>query len=115
MDRVAEFFSQKSVRRFLALVAFVGVLYLFRHLAILLVFFVTFERSLGWAARALSARTGLSRKKCVLVVVGVILAALGIAIYLGVGKTIRTFTAAQATLPSDLARLRENHAVLWLQ
>jgi predicted PurR-regulated permease PerM len=112
MDRVAAFMSQKSVRRFLALVAFLGVIYLFRHLAILLVFFVTFERSLGWAAKALSARTGLSRKKCVLIVVGVILGALGIAIFLGVGKTIRTFTEAQATMPADLARLKEHPLII---
>ena len=38
----------------MAIAAFVGFLYLFRHLALLLVFFVTFERALGWGSRALT-------------------------------------------------------------
>jgi predicted PurR-regulated permease PerM len=112
MDRVADFFSQKTPRRALALLAFGAVLYLFRHLAILLVFFVTFERSLGWSARTLSARTGLPKKKCVLLVLALIFAGLGILAWLGIGKSIRTFTAMQETFPERFAQLREHPLVM---
>ncbi|OJY31592.1 MAG: hypothetical protein BGO98_16350 [Myxococcales bacterium 68-20] len=115
MDRVADFFSQRTPRRLLALFAFGTVIYLFRHLAILLVFFVTFERALGWSARTLSGRTGLSRKKCVLIVLAVIAAVLGVLAWLGIGKTVRTFTAMQETFPERLAQLREHPLVVRLE
>jgi predicted PurR-regulated permease PerM len=111
IDAVADFFAQKTPRRVVALAAFLGVLYLFRHLAILLLFFVTFERALGWSAKTLAARTGLPRKKCVLIVLAVIVVGLGALTWLGVGKSIRAFTAMQATFPEKLAALRENPIV----
>ena len=112
MDRVADFFSQKTPRRLLALVAFGTALYLFRHLAILLVFFVTFERALGWSARTLAARTGLPRSKCVLLVIAVVAVALGVLAWLGIGKTLRTFAAMQKSYPEKLAQLREHPLVV---
>src|SRR5688572_2062059 len=99
MDRVADFFSQKTPRRFVALVSFVAVLYLFRHLALLLVFFVTFERALGWSANLIAARSGLTRKKCVLLVLAILASLFGVIVWLGVGKTLRTFAVMQDTLP----------------
>lgn len=111
MDRVAEFFSQKTPRRFTALLAFGALLYLFRHLAILLVFFVSFERALGWSSRMLSTRTGLPRKKCVLLVLGLVVACLGIIAWLGIGKSVRTFAAMQETFPERLAELRSHPLV----
>lgn len=115
MDRVADFFSQKTPRRLLALAAFATILYLFRHLAILLVFFVTFERALGWSARTLSARTGIPRKKCVLIVLGVLVVVLGVLAWLGIGKTVRTFTLMHESYPEKLAQLREHPLVVRLE
>lgn len=112
MDRVADFFAQRTPRRLLALLAFGTVLYLFRHLAILLVFFVTFERALGWSARVLSARTGLSRKKCVFIVLATLTVVFGVLAWLGIGKTVRTFAAMHEGLPEHLAELREHPLVL---
>jgi len=112
MDRVAEFFSEKTPRRLLALAVFLAVLFLFRHLAILLVFFVTFERALGFGARRLSARLGVPRKRCVLLLLGafgVVVVGLG---WMGIGKTIRTFTALQHDFPERLAALREHPLVV---
>lgn len=111
MDRVSAFLSQKTPRRALALAGFVGALYLFRHLAIVFVFFVSFQRALGFAARLMEAKTGISRKKSVLVIVGVLASLLGILVYLQVGKTIQTFAAMQETLPDRLAELRQNPLV----
>jgi predicted PurR-regulated permease PerM len=92
----------------MALAIFVTLLYLFRHLAILLLFFVTFERAMGFSSRMLAARTGLSRKKSLLLILFVIALGLGAVAWLGIGKTIRTFTAMQEHFPERLAQLREH-------
>jgi len=115
MDRVAAFLSEKTPRRFVAIASFVGLLYLFRHLALLLVFFVTFERLLGWGARSIAARSGLSRKKSLLVLVLGIVVALGIGAWLGIGKTIRTVAAVQDSFPDRLAELKENPLLVKVQ
>lgn len=115
MDRVAAFLSEKTPRRFTAIASFVAILYLFRHLALLLVFFVSFERLLGWGARVLSKRSGLSRKKSLLALVAVILTWIGIGAWLGIGKTIRTVTEVQDTFPDRLAELKENALLVKVQ
>ena len=108
MDRVAAFLSEKTPRRFMAIAAFVAVLYLFRHLALLLVFFVAFERTLGWGARTIASRTGLGRKKSLLLLVAAIVSLFGLGAWLGIGKTIRTVAAVQENFPDRLAELRKN-------
>ena len=107
VDRVADFFAQRTPRRILTLSVFFGLLYTFRHLAILLLFFVTFERALGFCARELSKRTGLPRKKCLLITLGVILVVVTGLAWFGIGKTVRTFTAMQTTFPEKLAEIRK--------
>jgi predicted PurR-regulated permease PerM len=108
MDRVAAFMSERTPRRLLALGVFLGLLAAFQHLAILLVFFVAFERALGFATRELSARTKLPRKVTVLGLVVMVALGLAAVAWLGVGKTVRTFTEVQASFPERLAELREN-------
>lgn len=115
MDRVADFLSEKTPRRLLTLCAFAGVLYLFRHLAILVVFFVSFERALGFCARHVAKRTGLGRKKAILVVLAVMLGGTALVGWLGVGKAIRTFGHMQESFPDRLAELRENALVQKLE
>lgn len=111
MDYIAIFLAQRTPRRAIALIAFLVVLYLFRSLALLLVFFVTFERALGWSAAMLAKRTGIKRTRCVLIILGIIVAALTAVIWMGVGKTVRTFTAMQQDFPERLAQLREHPLV----
>jgi predicted PurR-regulated permease PerM len=111
MDRVAAFVSQRTPRRLLALAAFFSLLYLFRHLAILLVFFVTFERALGWSAKMLSAKTGLPRKKCVLIVLAVLGVIVGLLVWRGIGASIRAYAAMNATVPDRLAQLKDHPLV----
>jgi predicted PurR-regulated permease PerM len=115
MDRVAAFLSEKTPRRFVAIASFVGVLYLFRHLALLLVFFVTFERLLGWGSRTLHAKTGMGRKKALLALVAVIAMLLGAGAWLGIGKTIRTVSDVQESFPDRLAELKENPLLVKVQ
>lgn len=111
MDWIAQAVSQKTPRRLLALALFLSTLYVFRSLAILLVFFVAFERALGWSAQALAGRIGVARKKCVLIVLGVFFAILGAFVWLGIGKTIRVVSDVHDDLPERLAALREHPIV----
>jgi predicted PurR-regulated permease PerM len=115
MDRVAAFLSEKTPRRFMAVAAFIGTLYLFRHLALLLIFFVTFERALGWGSRAIAKRTGLSRKKSILALVVALVALLGLGAWAGIGKTIRTVTAIEDSFPERLEELKSNPLLEKLQ
>src|SRR5690242_16294510 len=109
MDRVAAFLSEKTPRRFMAIAAFLGVLYLFRHLALLLIFFVTFERALGWGSRAIAKHTGIARKKSVLLLV------FGLGAWAGIGKTIRTVAHMQDSFPDRFEELKSNPLVEKLQ
>lgn len=111
MDHVAEFLSQKTPRRFIALVVFLSLIYVFRSLALLLVFFVTFERGLGWASKTLCRFTGVPRKKCLLMILGVLALLFGAVVWMGIGKTIRTFTIMQESFPEKLAELHEHPLV----
>ncbi|MDP3277753.1 MAG: AI-2E family transporter [Deltaproteobacteria bacterium] len=63
------YLTDRNVRRVITLALFLGSLWFFRHLMLLLVFFVIFERSIGLGADVLSKRTGLKFKWCVLLVV----------------------------------------------
>jgi predicted PurR-regulated permease PerM len=91
------------------------MLYLFRHLALLLVFFVTFERSLNVSAKLVSRYAGLSRKKSVLAVLGGLVVGLGLLGWLGVGKSIRAYSAVAESVPDRVAELRENPLVVKVQ
>lgn len=115
MDRVAAFMSERPPRRALALGTFVLVLWLFRHLAILLVFFVAFERALGAASRLLAARTRLSHKASVLSVVLGFLAIVSGLFALGVGRAVRGFAVVQEELPRFVAEIRDNPLVARLE
>ena len=112
MDRVASFLTEKTPRRFMAVAAFLVVLYLFADLAVLLVFFVTFERALGFLSRQLAARTKLTPKKSLLVIVGLFVALLGVLGWLGVGSTVRAVARVHTSFPNRLAELRENPLVI---
>ena len=107
VDKIADFFAQRTPRRLLTLSLFFALLYVFRHLAILLLFFVTFERALGWCAREVAKRTGVSRKKGLLLSLGVILLAVTGLAWFGIGKTVRTFAAMQDSFPEKLQKIRE--------
>jgi predicted PurR-regulated permease PerM len=108
MDRVAEFLAEKTPRRVLTLGLFVAILYGFRHLAPLLVFFVSFERALGWSTDMVHIRTKLSPKlSLLLVLLGSTIACVAAAA-LGVGKALHAFAEVNKAWPEWLAQLRES-------
>jgi predicted PurR-regulated permease PerM len=91
----------------LALALFVGLVVLFRHLIVLLVFFVAFERPLAAAADRVAARLGLSRRAAVGLVALVVLALLGGALAVGVGRAVRQYVAVRGSLPDRVAAFRD--------
>ena len=106
MDRVATFVSEKTPRRVIAIASFIAILYLFRHLALLLVFFVTFERVIGAGSDNVARRTGLSNKLSVLSLVLTIVAVGHIALRSDRGTA---FPAPSGT--SNHSRAPQAHAV----
>lgn len=101
--------TDRNLRRLVTLGVFLGVLYLFRHLSLLLVFFVLFERSLGYGAGALERRF---RVPVAVGVLGQILVALGALSALGVLGYTRIVPAAP-----DIARelqAQAQHLQAWL-
>jgi predicted PurR-regulated permease PerM len=107
VDRVGAFFQERTVRRIVAVSLFITLLILFRQLLLLLVFFVSFERLIGWPSEWLSRKTRLGRKAAVGLVALGILAVVGGLATVGVGRTIHAVTALKATLPEHIAHLRE--------
>lgn len=114
MDRVGAFLAEKTPRRVVALGVFLGALYLFRHLAILLVFFVTFERGLGFLAAQISQRAGIPRKRALLLSVAGVLGVIALVVWAGVGRSIKAYTAMHETFPERIAELREHPLFLKL-
>jgi predicted PurR-regulated permease PerM len=107
MDRVGAFFSERTPRRFISLALFIGLLVLFRHLLVLLVFFVVFERLFGAASDAIASRTRIGRKAALGGVVLGTLAALGVALAFGIGRLVPLIVNMRHTLPERIAAVRE--------
>ena len=108
MDRVAAFFAEKTPRRLLAVALFLTILYLFQHLAILLVFFVTFQRSMEFLVALLQKRAGMPRKRAVLATIALVVATIGVLAYLGIGRSVHAFTTMHERLPERIERLKEH-------
>jgi predicted PurR-regulated permease PerM len=115
MDPLARFLAGRTVRRAIALGAFLGLLLLFRHLIPLLVFFIAFSRSLGAAADAITRRTRIAQKWVVLGLVLALLGTLGGAIAFGVGRGIHAVVLLRQTLPEKIALVKETPLYQQLQ
>jgi len=107
MDRLGAFLSEKTPRRIIALATFAGLLVLFRHLLVLLVFFVVFERLFSVLGAQLATRTRLHAKWAHAIVAVLVLALLGGLLALGVGRAIRAGANARETLPARIAAIKQ--------
>jgi predicted PurR-regulated permease PerM len=75
-------------RRLIGVVLFLGLLYLFRHLAPVFICFVILERSLGWLADELDRRTPLERTGSIAVVLTALTVVLGGLVLWGVNRAV---------------------------
>ncbi len=88
VERLEQFLGHRRVKRVTALLVFVAALVLLRHLATLLVFYLIFSRGFGFLARKLSGWTRLGEKAWVGILVFVLVAGVGGAVWAGVHKSI---------------------------
>jgi predicted PurR-regulated permease PerM len=107
-DRIATFFAEKTARRATAVVLFLALIFLFRHLAIILVFFVAFERALFFSAGLLSRRLGWKRLAAFIFVLTVLLGVLGLTGFLSAGAVKRLVIEMRDNLPQAIAHVREH-------
>jgi predicted PurR-regulated permease PerM len=106
MDRVGVFLQEKTPRRAIALLGFVGLIVLFRQLLPLVVLFVAFERALGVSSAWLARRTRWREKYALLAIVAVIVAGVGAATTLSASRVVRGVERARDTLPERIAAAR---------
>ena len=105
-DRLADFLQERTVRRLLSVTLFVTALAAFKSLLLLLVFFVSFERAIGWASGHLQARAKLGQRAAVLVVTGVFLLLCVGGVVLGASRAVHAVVAARSDFPARLEAMR---------
>ncbi|HEY1957993.1 MAG TPA: AI-2E family transporter [Polyangiaceae bacterium] len=113
MDRVGEFFRERTARRLLALALFITLLVLFREELVLLAFFVAISSAFGGATRLLVARTQWPRKRAFLVVLATFLVSFGVLAALVATRAIRLVKHAQKTFPHQIAELEKNPIIVY--
>ena len=114
-DRVGEFLRERTPRRAIALAVFLGLVVLFRKLLILLVFFVVFERLIGYLSQQLATRARMKPRVALLIVSLLVLGLLGGLLGVGVGRAVHAALAARNTLPERIASIRQTPAFQAMQ
>lgn len=99
-------FTDRNVRRVFVLALFLGLLFVFRHLAVLLVVFVLFERALGTGARWLNARFRVPVAVAVIGQVVLGLVALALLVVLGYTRVVPAVPQVGAELEGQFHHLR---------
>lgn len=114
MDRVGSFFAEKTPRRALALCTFLGLLFVFRSLLVLVVFFVAFERGLGVSSGFLARRFKLPKKKVLLGLLAVLGLVFGGLAAWGATHVRAWVIEARTTWPGRLEVLKTHPRVVQL-
>jgi predicted PurR-regulated permease PerM len=99
-------FAPLTLRRALVLLIFAGLVLTFRRLLPMFVFFVAFERSIGWCACQLRGR-GMSRSGALAAVLVGLLGLVVAATALGSGSAVQAFFDLRDSLPERIAAIRE--------
>jgi len=115
MDRLGDFFRERTAKRLLALAMFVGLLVLFREELVLLAFFVALEGAFGWSTRALAARAKWPRKRAFLVVLVGFLGALGLVIALVAARALHVARHAQNAFPHTMHDIERNPILVYVR
>jgi predicted PurR-regulated permease PerM len=107
-DRIAEFLAQPTMRRAIALGAFLGLLIAFRKLLVLLVFFVVFERLIDWISTRVHQRWKLHPKLAHGLTALGVLGVVGTLLALGVLRVVHITAGARDPLIAQIAKIRES-------
>jgi predicted PurR-regulated permease PerM len=111
MDRLGDFFREKTARRLLALAMFIGLIVLFRELFPLVVMFIAAQAAFGGATRLVQQRTKWPRKQAIFSVLAAFLVLLGVSVALGATRAIHAIRAARHTFPQQLHEIQDNPIV----
>jgi predicted PurR-regulated permease PerM len=103
---LASLFGPLNLRRAVLLAVFFSLLVVFRHLLVLLVFFVAFQRTLSAGGHWLSRRTRLSHGVAAVLILLGALVLLGLASWLGIDRLIAKIGPVR-DLPERLAALKQ--------
>jgi predicted PurR-regulated permease PerM len=112
MDRLGDFFREKTAKRLIAIALFLALIWLFRELFALVALFVAAQGAFNLATNMLAARTKLPRKRAFLIVLGVFLSLLGTAIALGASSAIHSIRHARHTFPHQIEEIEQNPLVV---
>jgi predicted PurR-regulated permease PerM len=115
MDAFRSLFKPLSGPRAVVLALFIGLLVLFRHLLVLMVFMVAFARPLRLASHWLASHTRLRRSVALLLLLGSAFGLLSLAVDLGMVRAFEAFLAAREALPERIAAFRQTPLFLEVQ
>jgi predicted PurR-regulated permease PerM len=115
MDIIGGLVPKRTVHRLFAVLAFAGLLYLFRHLLVLLVFFVAFERLIGIPAQYIAAHTRVPFKAAVVGMTLALIGAFGGAVTFGVVKIIQSYKTLRVLVPAKIEALQHTALFAALQ
>ncbi len=115
MDAFRSLFKPLNAPRAIVLALFIGLLVLFRHLLVLMVFMVAFARPLRLASHWLASHTRLRRSVALLLLLGSAVGLLTVAVDLGMVRAFEAFLAAREALPERIAAFRQTPLFLQVQ
>src|SRR4249920_1585446 len=101
MDRLGDFFREKTSRRMLAIAIFIGLIVLFREMFALVAMFIAAQAAFGGATRLVQERTKWPRKQAFFAVLGTFLLMLGGAIALGATRSLHYIKHARHNFPEQ--------------
>lgn len=115
MDRLGDFFRERTTKTLLALVIFVGLLVLFRTELVLLAFFVTLQGALGWLTRALAERTKWPQRRAFFAVLAAFVVTLGLTVALLTARAIGMARRAQTAFPRAMREIDKNPILVYVR
>jgi predicted PurR-regulated permease PerM len=107
-DRIHAFFQEKTARRGLALLLFGALIFTFRHLALMLAFFVSFERAFFFSAGLLNRKFRWKKGLALALVLGVTALVLVLAAWASAGRITARLMEAREHFPHRIAAMREH-------
>jgi predicted PurR-regulated permease PerM len=113
MDRLGDFFRERTARRLLALAIFGALVVLFREELALVAFFVAVQGAFAGATRLVQARTKWARRRSFYAVLTAFLLAFGGAAALAASRAVRAVRHAQTTFPRQVSELEKNPIVVY--
>ncbi len=112
MDRLGDFFRERTARRLLAIAIFLALIVLFREMFALVAMFVAAQAVFGGATRFVVSRTKWPRKRSFLVVLAVFVVVLGVSAAFGATSVLHSMRHSQKTLPHLIEEIQQNPLVI---